>query len=102
MCIRDSTSTNTWVYKWASQVIETVRRYRDEAYRVYQELSSVPRVTGHYYAIDKVGKRKAVVYEIYGLYVPRYQKYFEVKRVKAIAEGYYLEMRRRFRPYILV
>jgi len=96
------TPINEEVYRWASQVIETTKRYRDETYKVYQDLSSIPRVTGYYYAIDKVDLRKAVVYEIYRLYVPRYRKYFEVGWGRAIAQGNYWTMRRLYRPYKLV
>jgi len=69
------TPINPVVYEWASQVVETTHRYRDETYQMLQEVASMPRLV-------KVGTLRLrtytwreKIYELYTLYIPRYKIY---------------------------
>ena len=72
------TPINEEVYRWASQVIETTKKYRDETYEMLQEVASMPRMVKVEDTRDKKFKEDGDYWEYYVWYVPRYRVWTDI------------------------
>ena len=72
------TPINEEVYRWASQVIETTKKYRDETYQMLQEAASMPRMVKVAETKEKDILGRSVEWEYYAWYVPRYRVWTDI------------------------
>lgn len=68
------TPINEEVYRWASDVVETVKSYRDRTYDLYKQVAQMPRVTGIAEVTRGTWWAGAVRYQAVKLYIPYYEK----------------------------
>ena len=93
---------NPEVYKWASEVIATVKRYRDESFKVYQEMASIPRIRKYGEVIVMQDWSYGTLYEEYRLYIPYTQRWLDVGYKKRIAHGHLAFLQRQAREARIV
>lgn len=88
------TPINEEVYRWASEVIETTKKYRDETYEMLQEVASMPRMVKVEDTIEERREKGGDLWEYYAWYVPRYGIYTDIVARRNAKTGRWYEVYR--------